>query len=131
MGSQTRHIAQPWLAWKAQASFQQQIAATAALAATNEWRAHPFLVQGDLLCEALFGKVPHSIVVSIRQEVRQLVLSLGILLRYHTLVECTQEANKTRDMASPCDGCHCGQLIVSMVRCVCASWLSDDVTLTI
>ncbi len=116
MGSDARHIVQSWLACKAQASFQQQIAATAALAATNEWSAHPLLIQGDLLGEALFGKVPHSIVIGICQEVCQLVLSLGILLRYQTLVECTQEARKTHDMASPCDDCLCGQLIVSADR---------------
>jgi len=94
-----KHVVQSWLAWKA----------------TNKWGAHPLLIQGDLLCEALLGKVAHSIVVGIRQEVCQLVLSLGILLRYHTLVGCNQEVDKTRDTASPCDGRHCGQLIVSMV----------------
>ena len=65
------HVDQWWLAWKP----------------TNVWRAHPLLIQGNLLGEALFGKVAHSIVVGIRQEVCQLVLSLGILLRYHTRVD--------------------------------------------
>lgn len=45
------------------------------------WVSHPLLVQSDLLGEALLGKVAHSVVVSIRQEVRQLVLGLGILLQ--------------------------------------------------
>ena len=101
MGSHARHVVQYWLAWKA----------------TNVRRAHPLLIQGDLLGEALLGEVPHSIVIGIRQEVCQLVLSLGILLRYHTCGECTQQVGTTRDMASPRDGCHCGQLtIVSMVE---------------
>ncbi len=79
MGSDARQVMQYWLAWKA----------------ANVWRAHPLLIQGNLLCEALLGKVPHSIVIGIRQEVCQLVLSLGILLHYHILVECTQQVNKT------------------------------------
>ena len=42
--------------------------------------AYPLLVQSDLFGEALLGEVTHGIIVSIRQEMRQLVLSLGILL---------------------------------------------------
>lgn len=99
MGGDARHVVQYWLAWQA----------------TNVWRAHPLLIQGDLLGEALLGKVPHSIVISVCQEVCQLVLSLGILLPDHILVESTQEVDKTRDMASPCDGRYCGHIIVSMV----------------
>ena len=50
-------------------------------------QAHPLLVQGDLLGEALLAEVAHCIVVSIRQEVRQLVLALGILLHHaHSLL---------------------------------------------
>lgn len=58
---------------------------------------HPFLVQGDLLGEALLGKVAHGVVVSIRQEVRQLVLGLGILL--HSLIH-----SHIQHMSSPRNG---------------------------
>ena len=43
-------------------------------------RAYPLLVKGDLFGEALLGEVAHSVVISICQEMRQLVLVLGILL---------------------------------------------------
>ena len=49
---------------------------------------HPLLLQGDLLSEPLFGKVAHRIVVSIGQEVRQLVLSLGIFLQSLRVHSC-------------------------------------------
>ena len=48
-------------------------------------RTHPLLVQGDLLGEALLGTVPDGVVVSIGQEVGQLVLALGVLLHAHAL----------------------------------------------
>lgn len=44
---------------------------------------HPLLVKGNLLGEPLLAEVADSIVVSICQKVRQLVLALGILLHTH------------------------------------------------
>lgn len=44
-------------------------------------KAYPLLVKRDLFGETLLGEVAHSIVVSIRQEMRQLVLVLGVLLQ--------------------------------------------------
>lgn len=46
-------------------------------------RTYALLVQSDLLCKALLGKVAHRIIVSIGQEMSQMVLSLGVLL-HHT-----------------------------------------------
>lgn len=44
------------------------------------WRTYALLVQSDLFCEALLGKVAHCIVVRIGEEMSQMVLGLGILL---------------------------------------------------
>lgn len=49
--------------------------------AQRDW-AYPLLVKRDLFGETLLGEVAHSVVVSIRQEMRQLVLALGILLQH-------------------------------------------------
>lgn len=45
-------------------------------------RAYPLLVKRDFFGETLLGEVADSVVVSICQEMRQLVLALSILLRH-------------------------------------------------
>ena len=52
------------------------------------WKTYVLLVQGDLFGEALLGKVAHGIVVSIRQEMSQVVLRLGILLQVTARLVC-------------------------------------------
>ena len=53
------------------------------------WRTYALLIQSDLLGEALLGKVAHSIVVRIGEEMGQMVLRLGILLqRMATIRPC-------------------------------------------
>lgn len=63
-------------------------------------RAYPLLVKRDLFGESLLGEVTHSVVVSICQEMRQLVLALGILLQHtpglkQARVVCTRAGSFT------------------------------------